>query len=226
MTVQPSDRKLFLINEMDLAVHLIQQGLRTVQNLLDTSFGGVDYHLPILLLSNGFERYCKCILCVNFLTDNGHLPEEALIRKYGHNISDLVNAVVNNYDEKQLSDDIKPPDIDLITRDPIVLKAIEILSKFGKGGRYDNLSIALGKNLSIDDIPECAFDYFQVLLIEKNKILKTLQSDQSKHKEFIKTLNTDTVYLFEILAKNLGKMIRYNSNTRKDFFQLVRIFVL
>lgn len=226
MTVQTIDRKLFLINEIDLAVNLIQQGFRALQNIPDTSFGGVDYHLPILLLSNGFERYCKCILCVNFLTDNGRLPKEASIKKYGHNISDLVNAVVNNYNEKRLSDEITPPDIKWITRDPIVLKAIEILTKFAKGGRYDNLSIALGENRSIDDIPEIAFDSFQSFLIDKNKILKTLQSDRSKHKEFIKTLNTDIVYLFKKLAKNLGKMIRYNSDTREDVFQLVRIFVL
>lgn len=225
MTVQTIDRELYLINEMDLAVHLIQQGLKAVQNIPDTSFGGIEYHLPILLLSNGFERYCKCILCVNFLTDNGHLPEEALIRDYGHNISRLVNAVVNSYNEIYLPDDVKPPDIELITRDPIVLKSIEILTNYGIGGRYDNLSIALGKNRSIDDIPEIAFDSFQSLLIEKNRILATLQSDQSKHEKFIKSLDSEIIILFEKLAKILGKMIRYNSDTGREVFQLMRFFV-
>ena len=228
MTYPNELRELALISEMDLAIHLIRAGLAAIQNIPDSSFGGPDYHIPILLFSNGFERYCKCIGCVNFLTDYGRLPQgdEGDIRNSRHKIDQLISDLISDYNHDMLTVKSEPPDINFLQNDATVSKVIDIMSDFGEGGRYDYLDIVLGKRPTIDQIPEVSFDTLEDMLIKSYPSLSELQSDPTKQEAFSKALNTKIVVLIEKMAKNLGKLMRYNSDVGAQVFTLAVEFIL
>ena len=228
MTYPRELREIALVNEMDLAIHLIKEGLASIQKIPGSSFGGPDYHVPILLISSGFERYCKCMIIVNYLTDEGRLPNdsEVNVRNYSHQLDLLIGELVSGYkpDLQPLKQD--PADLNFIKNDPLASNVIEILSGFGEGGRYNYLDIVLGKTPDIERIPEVAFDTFEAMLVESDSDLVELQSDSLKQSEFVSLLNIKVVALIEKMAKNLGKLMRYNSDTGAKVFTLVSTFIL
>jgi len=65
-------KNLCLLNEIELSVKLIQLGLGELQNLNSTND---FYYLPFQLLSNGFERLMKCVICLGHLHINNKYPD-------------------------------------------------------------------------------------------------------------------------------------------------------
>ena len=228
MTYPTNLRELALTAEMDLAIHLINEGLAAIRKIPDSSFGGPDYHVPILLISSGFERYGKCISCVNYLTDNGTLPQgdDGGIRRFNHNIGHIISKLIGGYDRNQSPVKSEPPDLDFLQNDPADAKFIKILIDFGEGGRYDYLDIILGKRPAIDKIPVVSFETLEDMLVKSDPLLIKLQSDPTKQEVFIQALNTKVVVLIEKMAKNIGKLIRYNSDAGAQVCILAFTFIL
>lgn len=57
-------KDIYLVDELQTAVRLIELGLGEFQNLtLENDF----YHFPFQLLSSGFERLMKCHICFGIL---------------------------------------------------------------------------------------------------------------------------------------------------------------
>jgi hypothetical protein len=54
-------RKICLLNEVDASIKLLKKGMSDLQNI---SAKNDFYHAPILMLSSGYERLIKCLLCL------------------------------------------------------------------------------------------------------------------------------------------------------------------
>ena len=99
------------------------------------------YHAPILLLSSGFERLIKCLLCLALMDDHGIFkksPYETSGKK-GHNLYCLLNKLLWVCAEKNYSS----ADIDFLNNDKDLREIFFRLSNFAQGGRYYNLDIVL-----------------------------------------------------------------------------------
>ena len=69
-------KTLALDQELLNSVRLIRAGLGQLQNI----DGANDfYHLPILTLANGFERFMKVILCFRALEISGRYPSSKVL---------------------------------------------------------------------------------------------------------------------------------------------------
>ena len=55
-------KKISLINEVETAINLLKKGMAELQQI---SGANDFYHTPILLLSSGFERLIKCLICLS-----------------------------------------------------------------------------------------------------------------------------------------------------------------
>ena len=92
--MQPKTLKeVALSQEVRIAVSFIQEGLICLNRLDDVN----DFvYLPLLLLSTGFERLLKVIICLDCLADKGQFPDSQHVRKTikTHNLECLLKKVI------------------------------------------------------------------------------------------------------------------------------------
>jgi hypothetical protein len=108
-----------------------------------------EYYTAFFGLSIGIERLAKLILVADYALDNeGALPGQSVVRKYGHKLKDLVSKV----DEIAKKRKISVPY--LLPTDPICVAVINCLDAFSDAskGRYANFE-AIG-NPAFDPINE------------------------------------------------------------------------
>ena len=67
---------LALLKELEIAIRLLQIGCREVQNNDGTN---TFYHLAMLTLANGFERFMKVIICLRIM----RVPASIPLRRHG-----------------------------------------------------------------------------------------------------------------------------------------------
>jgi hypothetical protein len=140
--LQP-EQQLALIRETETAVFLIHEGLLSL-NRID---GANDfYHGPLGLLSQGFERLMKVVVCLGELEDSGVLPTVQDIRRvYGHDLRKLKDAVVllaQPHDDFIARPAVRA-DIDFMQKDSLLGDLIDTMAEFGDAGRYYNLDLLL-----------------------------------------------------------------------------------
>jgi hypothetical protein len=81
-----------LDRELSIAIRLIRSALGQLQSL----GGGNDfYHLPILTLANGFERFMKVILIFRALEVSGKYPSSRVFKtgRQGHDLELLLSRI-------------------------------------------------------------------------------------------------------------------------------------
>ncbi len=130
-------KKFAILHEVETSIRLIKLGFGELQNLqLTNDF----YFLPFQLLSQGFERLLKSMICIAFFERNGTYPSNEYFRKnLGHDLIKLTNEFLNDYfvsDKPILALDLK-----FIQEDPELKRLLPIISDFGKMTRYYNFDI-------------------------------------------------------------------------------------
>jgi hypothetical protein len=155
-------RRLALIKEVTTAVYLIQEGLISL-NLLS---GANDFaHLPILLLSNGFERLLKMIWCLDYLQREGKFPAHPTYDRHckHHKVTELLEQVISiaerwNYSERC---EATKTDMDFLQHDADLKRIVALLERYAQAaGRYYNIDVIVGKKHSEDDDPVRLFDSY------------------------------------------------------------------
>ena len=64
---------IYLVDELDVAMELLKAGLRSLQAI----DGANDfYHLPLLTLASGLERFTKVIICFHVHEVEGSFPSK------------------------------------------------------------------------------------------------------------------------------------------------------
>jgi hypothetical protein len=132
--------------ELLTAMRLLKTGLREL-NRMD---GSTDFfHLPILLLSSGFERMMKTVICCHHLETSGDYPTRAVFPKgrRGHDLVLLLNHITRDcFSDAYLGRiPAAQTDITFLRTDPKLSGIVQILSDFGQSARYYNLNVVLGE---------------------------------------------------------------------------------
>ena len=126
--------------EFKTAAKLIRLGLAELQQI---SFTNHDIYLACLLLTSGYERLTKGIICLKYLRDHNKFPSFEVVKKYGHNLVKLKEYIMNNCISKTKA--LKTPhtkeDYDFLSSDEELDIIIQILSDFAQKGRYHNLDL-------------------------------------------------------------------------------------
>lgn len=138
--------------------HSIGRETRLVRHLLGsgaTSLGRAsygdqmgEYYTAFFGLSVGIERLSKLILVADHVISNtGKMPDEKVVRKFGHKLKDLMNAVAVVEAKHSLKLKYNRP------TDPISGKIVECLDAFADAGRgrYANFAALGDPNLKADE---------------------------------------------------------------------------
>lgn len=144
-TMSSTLKNIMIGEELLSAVRLLKTGLREL-NRIDGSNDFFD--LPILLLSSGFERMMKTILCCYHLENFGEYPAREFFPKgrQGHDLVHLLNQITCDCfsDKYLLQTPSAKTDILFLRKDAKINTQVRILSDFGQSARYYNLNVVLG----------------------------------------------------------------------------------
>ena len=193
-----------LDEEIHTSIKLLQLGIKELQEI---SHENDFYHLPLLLLSSGFERLMKCMICLKYLDENGKFPTSEKIRSFGHDLVNLKDKIISDCTSKETAYE-RPAtnqDYEFLSGDKDLDKFIRILSDFGQNARYHNLNVVGGKSNPMSDI-KARVEEFELQLImrkyEKNSNnLKKLLTDVEKADEYYKEI-------YDIIINKLHRFAR------------------
>lgn len=138
--------------------HAISRELKLVRHLLGagaTSLGQAsygdklgEYYVAFFGMTVGLERLAKLVLVADYAISNGGtMPDEQLVRKYGHNLAKLFNAAADIETKHGLKLEFERP------TDPISAKIVDVLDVFADAtrGRYANFATLGDPNLSTEE---------------------------------------------------------------------------
>jgi hypothetical protein len=156
---EPTIQEIALIDEVDVAISFIDVGLTSLKRLATDDFA----HLPILLLSNGFERLLKMIICLDYREQNGEFPNTPDFRKEikTHNVEELLQRVVDiskTWECEKKTAETKD-DMDFLENDAEFQRIVKLLTGYGSSSRYYNINIIIGKKNSYGKPAKLLEDY-------------------------------------------------------------------
>ncbi|MEJ2314198.1 MAG: hypothetical protein P8Y85_05365 [Nitrospirota bacterium] len=223
-------KKLCLTNEINAAINLLKKGLAELQKI----DGANDfYHLPLLLLSSGYERLIKCLLCLAVMDDQGNiknLPFKISGRE-GHDLEALLNSLLSICEERRYSSTFPAAkaDIDLLTDDVHLREIVVLLSEFAKGDRYYNLDIVIGRSGEKSKDPNRSWDDIEKAIIHQQPdILRRLNDLTQDIDGIYKEINRELVKVLEKFARALSRLFVYADfgDFAKQISPLVHDFLL
>lgn len=162
-------KKICLYKEVRISIKLLLLGLKALQEINEKND---FYHLPFLLLSSGFERLMKCMICFRHYKENNVFPNIKEIKT--HNLILLKEKLIKECIPKVFADkrEATKDDYEFIENNKELNRLIEVLSKFGQYARYYNLDVVVGKS-KLENV-EGYWQRYELELISKNKKVKTL----------------------------------------------------
>jgi hypothetical protein len=197
-------QNISLTNEVYNSTMLIKKGFAELQQI---SGSNDFYHSPILLISSGFERLMKCIICYWRLKVDGEYPQMRILRNMGHDLNVLLQKIIeicnefNSYDDRPATRD----DLDFIKNNDRLHKIIEILSGFALGGRYYNLDIVTAGESRFED-PGDKWEELETEIVQEDPDLEELMKDPIKTDEMYKKIIKVLMIYLERLARALSRI--------------------
>jgi len=138
-----------MARECKLTRQLLGSGVSALGKA-DYANGKGNYYVSFFGLSIGIERFAKLILTADHIVEyKGQLPAKNKIRKFGHDIDDLLKAVEGIQNSRSLKTDHKKPD------HQIANNIIDCLDSFAdaKRGRYSNFEELSNPNFDEESEP-------------------------------------------------------------------------
>lgn len=150
----PAQRNLWQIpewysvgREAALVRHLVGSGVTALGRANYADKIG-EYYTAFFGLSVGMERLAKLILVTDYsIANSGRMPEEKVVRKFGHKLADLLKAVDEISQRQNLELTYERP------FNSICSQVVECLDSFADAGRgrYANFAALGDPNLNIDE---------------------------------------------------------------------------
>ena len=174
-----------MARECSLASQLIGSGA-TALGKASYADGEGNYYVAFFGLSVGIERLAKLILVADYAINNeGDLPKKEQIRKFGHNISDLLKKVNEISLNQKLDISYKRPSCQISTA------IITCLDSFAdaKKGRYANFEILdpLSANKQYEPVSKWWNDVAEPIL-QKHYFNKAVEKNVVQNAEIISQL--------------------------------------
>ena len=159
-------RKICLINEVDTSIRLLKRGMGELQSI---SSANDFYHVSFLLLSSGYERLIKCLLCLASMNENGECKESPF--KKTHDLDYLLKQLLLACEQKKYSTKFADAkrDMDMIRNDKRLRNIISNLSDFAQGSRYYNLDIVL-KGWSKYRDPNSVWENIELNILREKRV--------------------------------------------------------
>ena len=197
-------REICLFMEVETSVKLLKKGMGDLQNI-----GSANdfYYAPILLLSSGYERLIKCLLCLAFMDENMNFTETPYHPKGrgGHDLDLLLKKLLALCEQKNYSSRFPAAkvDFDLLDKDKDLRKIVSLLSSFAQGGRYYNLDIVLKGTSKYKD-PTTMWQEIEMVILQRNDLLKKLNDNDTYniHRE----INRELIITLEKFARALSRL--------------------
>lgn len=124
-----------LSREAGIAASAIAEGIRGISNATYAEKG--YYHFAFFNLSIAIERLGKLAFVLDYLLTSGGYPTDADLRRLGHKLSDLIEAVREIRHRRALKAEDYPDD-------DISKGIVETLTEFATATRYYNLDLLVG----------------------------------------------------------------------------------
>ena len=163
------------------------------------------YHAPILMLSSGFERVIKSLLCLANWDEN----ELYEVRPFPntHDIKDLLDdRLLPICHEKNYSQRFPAAkaDIDFLSNNIDVREIIGLLSDFAQGGRYYHLDVVLNGESRFED-PYITWSKIETAITKtRPDILKLLTNNEMN--EAFTQINKELIIRLEKFARALSRL--------------------
>lgn len=202
MAPDETSRAIRLSEEVRLAVDLVKSGLSEVQRI---DAANDQFHVPMLLLANGFERLMKVILCYRILHDEGRYPGKGEVPKT-HDLSQLLETVVEEvFDDEYLRRPAIREDHSYLTQNARVQNLVKALSDFGEAaGRYYNLDVVQGLEPPIPS-PEEAWSMIEMAILQQDEGWFEALGDPSEIQATHERIGRESLVVFERLARALAR---------------------
>lgn len=198
-------RKICLLNEVDTSIKLLKKGMGDLQNI---SGKNDFYHAPILMLSSGYERLIKCLLCLALMDDNMNFKEQPFetSERKGHNLDYLLDKLLSICEQKNYSSKFPAAkkDIDFLSKDAYLRKIISLLSDFAQGGRYYNLDMVLQRTSRYDDPIEGWSRIESTILQERKDLLQKMNNNNLSN--VYEEINRELIIVLEKFARALARL--------------------
>jgi len=200
-----TQQKLAIDQELLNAVRLIQAGFGQLQNL----DGANDfYHLSLLTLASGFERFMKVILCFRILEKTGEFPSPGDLPsgRKGHDLEILLKKIREECFLERYVDQIPVSKEDLkYLEAEELLSFLDVLSKFGQAARYHHLDVVLGKEPETD-APDAEWEKLETAIVTARpdlmKEMEKFPASDRIHKE----IAVEVIARLERLARALARL--------------------
>ena len=165
-------QKISAGEEVLTAVRLFSSGLGQLQ-LLDDGARNF-FHLPLLALQQGLERWIKISLCFHILQQTGEFPAVGFFTrsKNGHNLQPILDQLLTTAYTADFESGYT-----YVKQDRVFLKSrvfrgyIHALSDFGVSSRYFHLNTVLGAEAEFNP-PEHAWQDLEAKILDFNPALK------------------------------------------------------
>lgn len=153
-----AEQAVSLSDELDTAAKLTRHG---IQALHDLDPANDFHHLPMQLLSQGFERLLKVTYAMAMRERSGAMPTAATIKRdFRHDLLKLNDALVEvaSSVEEYVSRPAVCEDLDFLSKDGELRRILKLLSTFGTWSRYYNLGVLLDpSSAQAEDDPALAW---------------------------------------------------------------------
>lgn len=198
----PDVQSLLAVDEeVRTAAGLIRLGLAAVQA---TGPANDFYHLPMLLLGQGFERLGKLALLLWQWEEQGSGQP---IRKYGHRLNEIMQDVGKycfpaDYSRWQGAED----DLRFLQSDPVLRTFLDVLHTFANDARYWDLDSA-GSGVRTNNCQWLWTQARDALVIDDPEIQRLLVTADGAAAGYW-NMNQKVVVVFERLARALARLFR------------------
>ncbi|WP_422102260.1 hypothetical protein [Vreelandella sp.] len=198
-------RTLALDQELLNAVRLIKAGLGQLQSL---DAGNDFYHLPLLTLASGFERFMKVTLCFRWIEVHGSFQTSKAFPsgRDGHDLKCLLEKIrtecfledyVNNIP-------VAKADVEYLNSTEL-LSFVSVLSDFGQAARYYNLDVLVGRNVKTKD-PDSAWQRLETeILLARKDLMDEITNNPASNRIHIE-INKEVISRLERFARALARL--------------------
>lgn len=192
-------QNMALVLEIQTAIKLLRLGLGELQSI----DGANDfYHLPLQLLSSGFERLMKCMICLKQQSDTGQFPStKELIT---HDLLCLKDRVLSECisEDTASSRPATKADYSFMKTDEDLRRLLEMISEFGKYARYYNLDVVTGSSKPSVDV-EQMWGQFETELVGRHKEIGVISIEPSRTNDLYCGINRIIIGTLQRFARAL-----------------------